>query len=384
MEWNTSLLKKGTFIRRMNRFVCEVEIDGISTICHLPNPGRMWELLFSQVSVYVRQCMNATRKTPYDLVGVEREGIPVLLDTQYTNDVAAYFIQHKQIPEWRSWKLIRREVTVGHSRFDLLLGRGDERFYVEVKSCTLFSKNGAMFPDAVTERGKKHLLALAAMHDKGIRTGLLFLVHWDRAKWFLPDYHTDPEFATVFSKVEHKLDWQAVSVQWDESFQMPRPRERLLYPSAILQQENKDAGAYMLVLEVEQERDIEVGKKGIVHVCPGYYVYVGSAKKNLAARIARHKRNLKRLHWHIDYLRQVATVRAVIPIRTSADVEHILASQVARICDWRIRGFGCTDCACTTHLFAFKENPIHLQTFMKIVEEVRMNRLDACILANLR
>ena len=128
MEWNTSLLKKGTFIRRMNRFVCEVEIDGISTICHLPNPGRMWELLFSQVPVYVRQCMNATRKTPYDLVGVEREGIPVLLDTQYTNDVAAYFIQHKQIPEWRSWKLIRREVTVGHSRFDLLLGRGDERF----------------------------------------------------------------------------------------------------------------------------------------------------------------------------------------------------------------------------------------------------------------
>lgn len=104
----------------------------------------------------------------------------------------------------------------------------------------------------------------------------------------------------------------------------------------------------------------------------------------MAARIARHKRNLKRLHWHIDYLRQVATVRAVIPIRTSADVEHILASQVVRICDWHIRGFGCTDCACTTHLFAFKENPIHLQTFMKIVEDVRMNRLDACILANLR
>ena len=129
----------------------------------------------------------------------------VLLDTQYNNDVAEALIREKRIPGWEDWDVLRREVAIEGSRFDLLLHRGDDLFFLEVKSCTLFSKNGAMFPDAVTERGRRHLLHLSSLRDKGIRAGILFLVQWNRARWFLPDYHTDPDLPKHLKPVRINL-----------------------------------------------------------------------------------------------------------------------------------------------------------------------------------
>ncbi len=374
METHGSL-RRGLFVSRPNRFIVPVNIDGQVVTCHMPNPGRMWELLFPGIVMYVRRATREGRKTAYDVVGIERDGVPILLDTQYTNDVAAALIENRRIPGWEDWELMRREVTVGDSRFDLLLGRGSERFYLEVKSCTLFSRNGAMFPDAVTERGRKHILELAAMHDAGYHTGVLFLVHWDRAEWFLPDYHTDPAFAQAFYDSAPKLDWKAVALRWDKTFTMPEPVRVLQYPSAVLERENHDAGDYMVVLYAADDQDIRIGSKGDMHFPKGYYVYVGSAKKNLAARLARHQRKRKKMHWHIDYLRQYAAVIAVLPVRTADDLEHDLASAVGAVAQWQIPAFGCTDCGCPSHVFGFDSNPVHQKAFMTVVEEFRMNRL---------
>ena len=370
-------LYKGYFIDRPNRFIVHVELNGQLVVCHMPNPGRMWELLFSCVPVYLRRAEQTGRKTAYDIVGIERDGMPVLLDTQYNNDTAAWLVQQHLIPGWEDWDLLRREVTVGDSRFDLLLCRQEELFYVEVKSCTLFGKEGAMFPDAVTERGRKHILELASMHQRGIHTGVLFLVHWDKAQWFLPDYHTDPAFASTFADVSSQLDWKALALRWDAHFTTPTPVRLLAYPETILHQENEDRGDYMIVLYLEQDTEIEIGVLGSKHFPRGYYVYTGSARKNMSARIARHQRKRKRMHWHIDYLRQRCQVTAVIPIRTASDLEHDLAQAVDRIAPWHIRGFGCTDCSCPSHLFGFDTNPIHCREFMQIVEDFRMNRLTA-------
>ena len=148
--------------------------------------------------MYLRQASQEGRKTAFDIIGIERDGVPILLDTQYNNDTAALLIREHRIPGWEQWDLLRREVTVGDSRFDLLLGRGEEQFLLEVKSCTLFGQSGAMFPDAVTDRGRRHVLHLARLAREGQHAGILFLVHWDRATWFLPDYHTDPAFAAAF------------------------------------------------------------------------------------------------------------------------------------------------------------------------------------------
>lgn len=113
-------IQKGKFIDRPNRFIAHVDLDGQVITCHMPNPGRMWELLFKGTIVYVRPAANPKRKTPYDVVGIERDGIPILLDTQYNNDTASWLVENHLIPGWEEWNLVRREVTVGDSRFDLL------------------------------------------------------------------------------------------------------------------------------------------------------------------------------------------------------------------------------------------------------------------------
>lgn len=369
-------IQQGIYVDRPNRFIARVNINGHIAVCHMPNPGRMWELLFPGVIMYVRPASASGRKTGYDVVGVERYGIPILLDTQYNNDVAARLIEEHAVPGWETWDLARREVKVGNSRFDLLLQRGNENFYVEVKSCTLFSRHGAMFPDAVTERGRKHILELAAMHDKGIHTGVLFLVHWDQAQWFLPDYHTDTDFAQAFYESAPRLDWKAVALRWDTTFSRPDVIRTLTYPEDILVRENHDAGDYAVVLFLSEDKDITIGAQGMMHFPKGYYVYTGSAKKNLAARLARHQRKRKKMHWHIDYLRQQAEAIAVIPIRTADDLEHELAQEILAVSDWHIAGFGCTDCSCQSHLFGFTANPVHQQRFIKVVEDFRMNRLE--------
>ena len=225
---------------------------------------------------------------------------------------------------------------------------------------------GLVVRGAVTERGRKHILELAAMSRQGIHTGVLFLVHWDRARWFLPDYHTDPAFAQAFYEAAPHLDWKALALHWDGSFSRPGVAGVLTYPQSILERENHDSGDYLFILHLADAKDIAIGSN---------YVYTGSARKNLAARLARHSRKRKKMHWHIDYLRQEADVVAALPVRTADDLEHDLARAVDAVADWRIEGFGCTDCDCPSHLFGFAENPIHYRPFIQVVEDFRMNRL---------
>ena len=299
---------KATYTGRPNRFVVTLDLNGESVLAHLPNPGRMWELLFTGVTMYIVPHDKPDAKTKYRVVGIERDGVVIMLDTNYSNDVAQHLIENKLIPGWEQWRVVRREYTVklhgATSRFDLLLTNDDgEEFLLEVKSCTLFSKTGAMFPDAITERGRKHLLHLRELQDEGYHTGVLFLVQWDQAKWFLPDYHTDLEFATTFKEVAPFLDWKAVAVAWDETFTMPTVTRACTYPSYVLDSEAHDSGVYIMVMHLDHELDLEIGSKGMMHFNAGYYMYVGSAKANLTKRIERHKRKRKKMHWHLDYFR---------------------------------------------------------------------------------
>lgn len=377
---------KATYTGRPNRFVVTLDLNGESVLAHLPNPGRMWELLFTGVTMYIVPHDKPDAKTKYRVVGIERDGVVIMLDTNYSNDVAQYLIENKQlIPGWEQWRVVRREYTVKlhgtTSRFDVLLTNDEgTEFLLEVKSCTLFSKTGAMFPDAITERGRKHLLHLKELQNEGYHTGVLFLVQWDKAQWFLPDYHTDLEFARTFKEVAPSLDWKAVAVAWDETFTMPTVTRECTYPSYILDSEAYDSGVYVMVMYLDHELDLEIGSKGMMHFNAGYYMYVGSAKANLTKRIERHKRKRKKMHWHLDYFRGHCEMIAGLPIRTSRqDAECALADAVRVIAGWSVPKFGCSDCDCKSHLFGMTENPIHNKAFMDVVEEFRMNQLDSII-----
>lgn len=401
---------KATYTGRPNRFVVTLDLNGESVLAHLPNPGRMWELLFIGVTMYIVPHDKPDAKTKYRVVGIERDGVVIMLDTNYSNDVAQHLIENKLIPGWEQWRVVRREYTVklhgATSRFDLLLTNDDgEEFLLEVKSCTLFSKTGAMFPDAITERGRKHLLHLRELQNEGYHTGVLFLVQWDQAQWFLPDYHTDLEFAMTFKEVAPFLDWKAVAVAWDETFTMPTATRECTYPSYVLDSEAHDSGVYIMVMHLDHELDLEIRSKGMMHFNAGYYMYVGSAKANLTKRIERHKRKRKKMHWHLDYFRGYCEMIAAVPIRTSGlaleswslthepypsmpsmpdpdvdvSVECALADAVRAIAEWDVPKFGCSDCDCMSHLFGMTENPIHNKAFMDVVEEFRMNQLDSII-----
>lgn len=377
MEKIYKTLVEGKFINRPNRFVCHVEINGEKVLCHMPNPGRMREFLFPGVTLYLTPNRKGLR-TAYRVVGCKKGSHIFYLDTTKANDVAAWLVKNHKIPGWENYFLAGREVTMGDSRFDLLLGDGEtgETFPVEVKSCSLSGEHGAMFPDAPTERGRKHLTHLVEMGRAGEHAGLLVLVHYKDACWFLPNYHTDLPFAEEFRKGLDFLDWKACVIPWTKDFLMPENVRLIPSSGEVLDREMGNAGDYMIVLQMEEDSTITVGSLGDIRFPKGYYVYVGGARKNLDQRIAHHKALRKRRHWHMDYLRNACRFTGAIPIRTKEDLEHKLAEALSGIADWTIPGFGCTDCSCKSHLFGFHQNPMHLPAFVKIEENFEINRLD--------
>ena len=289
MERIYKKLVEGKFLDRPNRFVCHAEVAGEKVLCHMPNPGRMRELLFPGVILYMTPNRKGLR-TAYRVVGCEKEGRIIYLDTTRANDAAAFLIQHHKIPGWENCFLAGREVTMGDSRFDLLLGDEEtgETFPVEVKSCSLSGRHGAMFPDAPTERGMKHLTHLVDMARAGEHAGLLVLVHDGNARWFLPNYHTDLSFSEEFRQGLDLLDWKACAIPWTKDFLMPETVRLIPTSKEALDKEMGNAGDYMIILQLEEDKTITVGSLGDIHFPKGFYVYVGSARKNLDQRIAHH------------------------------------------------------------------------------------------------
>jgi sugar fermentation stimulation protein A len=371
-------VKQGRFIRRLNRFTVECSLDGEIIRAHLPNPGRLWELLLpDRIVSLVSSDPLSGRSTAYTAVAVLREGMPVLLHTQKANAVVKYLLEKNKIRGLENAEIIRQEAAFGTSRFDFLLQKKNVQYVVEVKSCTLFGKNIAMFPDAVTERGRRHLLKLSELTKQGMKCGVVFLVHSPRARFFLPDYHIDFAFARTFLNLKDRLKYRAVSVTWEENLALGEDVRELDIPREVLNREAIDSGSYMLILHLLDDVTISVGNLGQVLFPRGFYIYVGSAKKNLTKRMERHLRKRKKFFWHIDYLRDHAERCMALPIRSSISLEHEIAFAMNRIADWSIPGFGSSDCSCETHLFAMHDNPVHSQAFIDVLQYFRIDRLSA-------
>ena len=148
---------EGQFIERPNRFLSLVRVCNREEYAHLPNPGRIQELLFPGVRVALKREYNPNRKTRYTLVMVYKDGMLVSLNTTLPNRLAAEAIEGGQIREFQGYGVVRREAQYKNSRFDLLLSKGETPCFLEVKSVTLVEGRTAMFPDAPTLRGTRHV-----------------------------------------------------------------------------------------------------------------------------------------------------------------------------------------------------------------------------------
>ena len=236
-------LRPGVFLARPNRFLCRVLLDGPPGTpmghpveAHLPDPGRLKELLVPGRRVRVEASPNPNRRTPWTLRLVEsphRSDRPdredwISLDTTLPNRLVAQGLNEGLLEEFAGWELVRAEVTRGGSRFDFLLARdvdsgeldrreldprkvdpgevgsGDaasrDELLLEVKSVTLVEEGLALFPDAVTARGRRHLEELTEIVQEGGHAAVLFVAQREDVREIRAAAAIDPAFARALEK----------------------------------------------------------------------------------------------------------------------------------------------------------------------------------------
>lgn len=196
------------FLARPNRFIAVVEVEGGAVTVHVKNTGRCKELLVEGATVYLAASDNPARKTPYDLIAVEKrraDGQTVLInmDSQAPNAIAAEWLPVSGL--FSRQATIRREVAYGASRFDFCIENADGEggtAYLEVKGCTLERDGLALFPDAPTERGVKHLRELTALAKQGVSAYVLFIIQMKGISVFRPNDATHMAFGDALREAQ--------------------------------------------------------------------------------------------------------------------------------------------------------------------------------------
>ncbi len=187
-------LLEAVFIQRDNRFRAEVELNGERVKVHVPNSGRMKELLVPGVPVWIQPASGENRKTAYTLLLVKQEERFVCLNAHLANDIIAFWMERNILPGFEGAENIKREKTYGKSRFDFCLERNGKVCYTEVKSVNLLDGVTARFPDAPTVRGSRHLQELIECKQNHLDAAVVFLVMGNKAREFDVNRKTDPDF----------------------------------------------------------------------------------------------------------------------------------------------------------------------------------------------
>jgi len=209
---------KGIFIERINKFVGKVEVDNKTILAHIHDPGRLKNLLYFKNSVLLKANNDPKRITKYEVVAAENKGNWVLINSRFHNEIAYKLIlkgftsiDPKKIKE------IKKEFPFKNSRFDFFVNE-DKPYLVEVKGCTLVENGTALFPDAPTKRGTKHLLELTKSIEEGFKPMVLFLIFQDAFE-FKPNGGIDPLFEESFNlAVKNGVVVNKVILSYDGKF----------------------------------------------------------------------------------------------------------------------------------------------------------------------
>ena len=198
MQYNN--MQKAIFLRRPNRFIAHIEVDGREEVCHVKNTGRCRELLTDRATIYVQHHDDSKRKTKYSLIAVEKGKLLVNMDSQAPNKVVGEWLIEKE--PFGKVKLLKPECTYGSSRFDFYLETETEKFFIEVKGVTLEEEGVVRFPDAPTERGIKHLQELCACKEAGYKAAVIFVVQMEGMQYFEPNDKTHPQFGEALRQAQ--------------------------------------------------------------------------------------------------------------------------------------------------------------------------------------
>ncbi|MDD3570177.1 MAG: DNA/RNA nuclease SfsA [Lachnospiraceae bacterium] len=198
------ITKQAIFLKRTNRFIAIVIIDGVEEIVHVKNTGRCKELLIEGASVILEKSDNPNRKTKYSLIAVYKGDVLINMDSQVPNGVVAEALREGKILEIGEVSFIRREVTYSNSRFDIYYEKNGKKGFIEVKGVTLERDEVALFPDAPTLRGSRHVYEMIKAKEDGYEANLLFLIQMVGVKYFTPNSEMDKEFAKALRLAKEK------------------------------------------------------------------------------------------------------------------------------------------------------------------------------------
>lgn len=201
---NYSSIKTAKFIKRPNRFIAHVLLDGREEIVHVKNTGRCKEILQEGVTVILEEAQNANRKTRYSLIAAYKGDVLINIDSQVPNLVVYEAIKEQKIKEIQQVDKLRRETVYGKSRFDLSFEAMGQAGFVEVKGATLEIDGVALFPDAPTERGCKHVYEMITAVENGYSGFVFFLIQMKGIRYFTPNEEMDPEFAAALRLAKEK------------------------------------------------------------------------------------------------------------------------------------------------------------------------------------
>ncbi|MEE4197990.1 MAG: DNA/RNA nuclease SfsA [Bacteroidales bacterium] len=200
MEFTTPLTH-GRLIKRYKRFLADVKLDqGETVTAHCTNSGSMKSCLEQDAEVYLSPVNNPNRKTRFTWEMIKINGRWVGINTNNPNQIAFEAISEGQIEQLKGYTDVKREVKFGDSRFDVMAQNSVETCFIEVKNVTLKEGDYALFPDAVTTRGKKHLETLMKVKKEGMRAVMLYIIQRMDVEIFAPAKNIDPGYARTLKK----------------------------------------------------------------------------------------------------------------------------------------------------------------------------------------
>jgi len=191
-------VKEAKFINRPNRFIANIEIDGKKEVCHVKNTGRCKELLVPNAKVYVQELNNSKRKTKYDLISVYKGKRLVNIDSMAPNKVFHEWVQESDL--FKDITFVKAEAKYKNSRFDFYIETVKTKAFVEVKGVTLEENGVALFPDAPTERGVRHIYELIDSLDDGYEAWIVFIIQMKDVLYFTPNVKTHKAFGTALEE----------------------------------------------------------------------------------------------------------------------------------------------------------------------------------------
>ena len=200
MQFENPLIH-GTLIKRYKRFLADIQLDdGTVVIAHCTNSGSMKSCLENRAEVYLSPASDPNRKTKFTWEMIKINGDWVGIHTGNPNKIAFEAIQTGQIKGLNGYTEVKREVTWEDSRFDIMAKNERETCFVEVKNVSMKEGDWALFPDAVTTRGRKHLETLIRVKEAGIRAAMLYVVQRSDVSKFGPADTIDPEYGLALRK----------------------------------------------------------------------------------------------------------------------------------------------------------------------------------------